>query len=51
LLLGGTIPHHGNEQVGDAGRAHVAKCGDVLTIDAIEQQDAATEQLALVNRL
>ena len=27
------IAHHGNEQVGDAGRAHVAKRGELLTID------------------
>ena len=45
------IAHHRNEQVGDAGRAHVAKRGELLTIDTIEQQDAATEHLALVHRL
>src|SRR5881628_2433319 len=45
------ISHHGNEQVGDAGRAHVAQCGELVTIDTIEQQDAAAEHLALVHRL
>ena len=45
------IAQHGNEQVGDARRAHVAKRGELLAIDAIEQQDAAAEHLALVNRL
>ena len=28
------IAHHGNEQVGDAGRAHIAKRGELLAIDA-----------------
>src|SRR5882672_4013501 len=51
LCLAGLIAHHGNEQVGNAGRAHVAKRGELLTIDSIEQQDAATEHLALVHRL
>ena len=27
------IAHHGNEQVGDAGRAHVAERGELLAID------------------
>ncbi len=47
----GLIAHHGNEQVGDAGRAHLAQRGELLAIDAIEQQDAAAEHLALVHRL
>ena len=59
MCLGGLtallISQHGNEQVGDAGRAHLAKCGNLLALDMIdlqiEQQDAATEHLALVNRL
>src|SRR5207245_213603 len=51
LRLSVLIAHHGNEQVGDAGPAHVAKRGELLTIDAIEQQDAAAEHLPLVNRL
>src|SRR5713226_7723885 len=51
LCTAGLILHHGNEQVGDAGRAHVAKRGELLAIDTIEQQDAATEHLALVHRL
>src|SRR5205807_7447608 len=45
------IAHYGNEQVGDAGCAHFAKRGELVTIDSIEQQDAAPEPLALVNRL
>src|ERR1700674_1169910 len=44
------IAEHGNKQVGDARRAHVAKGGELLTIDTIEQQDAAPEHLALVHR-
>src|SRR6267143_6621230 len=51
LCLAGLMAHHGNEQVGDAGRAHVAKRGELLTIDSIEQQDVAAEHLALVHRL
>jgi len=55
LCLSGLIAHHGNEQVGDAGLAHVAEVGELLTIHMIkrqiEQQDVATEHLALVNRL
>src|SRR5258705_584677 len=45
------IGHHGDEQVGDAGPAHFAQRGELLTIDTIEQQNAATEHLALVNWL
>src|SRR6266446_5449569 len=42
------IAHDGNEQVGNAGCAHLAERVELVAIDAIEQQDAATEQLALV---
>src|SRR6266702_953841 len=45
------IAEYGNKQVGDARRSHVAKRGELLAVDAIEQQDAAPEHLALVNRL
>src|SRR3989442_15359521 len=51
LCRAGLNAHHGNEQVGDTGRAHFAKCGELVTIDTIEQQNAAAEHLALVNRL
>jgi hypothetical protein len=29
--------HHRYEQVGDARRAHVAQCGELLAIDIVEQ--------------
>src|SRR6267378_6317439 len=45
------IAEHRNKQVGDARRAHVAERGGLLAFDTIEQQDAAPEHLALVNRL
>src|SRR6266849_7194367 len=45
------IAEHGNKQVGDARRSHVAKRGELLAFDTIEQQDAAPEHLAFVNRL
>src|SRR5216683_384742 len=45
------IAEHGNKQVGDARRSHVAKRRELLAFDTIEQQDAAPEHLALVNRL
>jgi len=32
------LNHHGNEHIGDAGRAHFAKAGELLTSDMIEQQ-------------
>src|SRR6266536_6035318 len=51
LCRAGLIAHHRNEQVGDTGRAHFAKCRELVTIDTIEQQNAAAEHLALVNRL
>src|ERR1700676_2811965 len=51
LCLARLIPDHGNEQVGDARRAHVSQRGEMLSIDVIEQQDAPAEHLALVNRL
>src|SRR5712664_2695155 len=44
------IAEHGNKQVGDAWRSHVAKRGELLAFDTIEQQDAPAEHLALVNR-
>src|SRR5437879_10382847 len=44
------IAEHGNKQVGDARRSHVAKRGELLAFDTIEQQDAAPEHLAFVNR-
>src|ERR1700751_4740494 len=43
------IPNGGNEQVGDSGRAHVAKGGELVAIHAIEQEHAAPEYLAFVN--
>ena len=36
-LIAGLIANDGNEQVGYAGRAHIAKGGELLTIDMIEQ--------------
>src|SRR5438105_12469074 len=51
LCRAGLNAHHGNEQVGDTGRAHFAKCRELVTIDTIEQQNAAAEHLALVYRL
>src|SRR5207245_7539271 len=51
LCLISLIADHGNEQVGDAWRAHVAERSELLPIDPIEQQDAAAEHLALMNGL
>src|SRR5260221_12903834 len=45
------IAEHGYKQVGDAWRSHVAKRGELLAFDTIEQQDAAPEHLAFVDRL
>jgi hypothetical protein len=33
LRLTGLIPHHGNEQIGDAGCAQVAQRGELLPIE------------------
>src|ERR1700687_3617253 len=44
------VPNHCNEQVGDGGCAHVAKRGELVAINTIEQQNAAPEYLALVKR-
>src|SRR2546430_9043063 len=41
------IAEHGNKQVGDARRSHVAKRGELLAFDTIEQQDAAPEHLEI----
>src|ERR1700730_16060497 len=51
LCLAGLIVHHRNEQVGNAGRTHVPKRGELLMIDSIEYHDAATLRLAFVHRL
>src|SRR6202011_2328086 len=47
LSRGVLIAQHGDEQVGDARRADVAERGELLSINAIEQQDRAAEHLAL----
>src|SRR6202000_277708 len=47
----GLFAHHSDEEVGDAGGTDIAKVGELLTIHTIEEQDAAAEDLALVNRL
>jgi hypothetical protein len=44
------IANHSDEQIGDAGRAHLAERGELLTIDSVVQQDAAIEHLTLVDR-
>jgi hypothetical protein len=51
LCLAGPIPDHGNEQVGDAGGADLAKRSELRAISMIEEQDAAAERLALVHGL
>src|SRR4030081_2518121 len=45
------ISQHGHKQVGDAGCAHIAERGELLTIDAIKQQNAATKHRTFMNRL
>src|SRR5258707_11439266 len=50
-LVAGLIADDGNEQIRDSGRAHLAKSGQLLMIDTIEQHDVATKHLALVHRL
>src|SRR5260370_1155713 len=49
------MAQHGNEQIGNAGRAHFAESGELRAIGVIgsqiEKQDAATDYLALVDRL
>ncbi len=45
------VAHHGNEDISDAGRANLANAGELLPIDTLEQQNAATEHLTLVNGL
>ncbi len=47
----GVVAHYGNEQVGDAGGANIAKRSKLLTFDMVEQQDGAAEYLTLVHRL
>src|SRR5439155_193766 len=51
LYLAGLAAHYGNEQVGDSGGAHLTPRRQLLTIDTLEQQDAAAEPLALMHRL
>src|SRR6202011_56359 len=51
LSRGALIAHHGNKQVGNARCAHVTKRSKLLAIDPIEQQNAASQHLTLVNRL
>src|SRR5207237_1434880 len=52
LCLAGVIaPDDGDEQIGDAGRAHLAEYSESLTLDVLEQQDAAAQPLPLLYRL
>src|SRR6202022_3043944 len=51
LCLNVLIVDDRDEQLGDAGLAHVAQFGKLLTIDVMEQQHAAAEHLALLDRL
>src|SRR5229473_2602614 len=46
----GLVVHYCNEQVGDCRCAQVAERGELVAINTIEQQNAAPEYLALVNR-
>src|ERR1700745_1504132 len=54
LLLSGPrirheATHHGHEQVGNARTAHLAERRELLTIDTVEEQDAASKYLSFVN--
>src|ERR1700757_2687090 len=42
--------HHGDEQIGDARTAHLAKCFELIAINAIKQQNASTENRAFLHR-
>ena len=44
-------PIDGDEEVGEAGRAQLAERREPRAVDAVEEQDAAAEDLALVDRL
>src|SRR5438445_7740597 len=44
------VAHHGDKQVSDAGGANLAKRGQLLTINTLEQQDAPPHALALLHR-
>src|SRR5438270_87178 len=50
-MLRAASPHDGNEQIGNAGPAHLAKRSQLLPINMIEEHHAATEHWPLVNRL
>jgi hypothetical protein len=43
--------HHGYEQVGDARPAYFSKRSELVAVHMIEQQNGATKDGALVNRL
>jgi hypothetical protein len=36
----GLIAHQGDEQIGDAVRAHLAETSETIAIDSFEEQDA-----------
>src|SRR5437763_11878924 len=48
LVLVDMTAHQRDEQVANAGRAHLAQCRELLGISTIEQQDAATNHPAFV---
>src|SRR3954463_16511927 len=45
------VPYNCNEQVGDAGRTYLAERSQPLPVAVLEQQHAAAERLAFVNRI
>lgn len=49
MRCAGCVAPEGNEDVRDAGRTDVIKRGELRTIDAIKEQDAATKDLALAD--
>src|SRR5450756_2211747 len=50
FILSGRISHHRHKQIRDAGCSHISKCGELLTVATIEQQNRAPEYLSFLNR-
>jgi hypothetical protein len=51
LCPSGLIADNSNEQVRDAGSAHITQFGEPLPIDTIEKHQRATQRLAFMHRL
>src|SRR6266498_3062057 len=50
LCLGCVVTHYGDKEIGDARAAYLAQRFELVPVDAIEQQNAASKNRSLMHR-